>query len=251
MAPRTRSSKKGRKRPRKSTFQQSSSPRGAHHRGFDAIRRVWDDKATPAGTLRRRREMAKEGDAERLGPTPHHVLARRHATGSSQLLGLVRVPQNNPKAQCKKFRWFKPFDAMRWRGDYVAKFRYVPEDGVESFVKLRRDDQSRNSNGWLKTRLMDSDVLDVVKNVHPHLKIEVTRDTFNGSRRLRWSKGKSMMAGSSPKRLVDYQLEHTWYVEDDHVVVVFYGFLESGLNWRLMGLDFFMRLLGRRKLGRK
>ena len=248
----TRSSKKARKRPRKSTFQQSSSPRGAQHHSYDPIRRVWDDKVISAKAMRRRREKAKEGDAERLGPTPHHFLAHRHATGSGQLLGLVRVPSGSrAKAQCKKFRWHKPFDPLIWRKDYVAKFRYVPEDGVESFLKLSQDDQSSNSNAWLKTRLMDTDVLDVVKKVHPHLTIEVGRFSFNGGRRLRWSRGKSMMAGSSSKRLVDYHLDHTWYVEDDHLVVVFYGFLEPRLNRGLEGLDFFMRLLGRRKLGRK
>ena len=223
MAPRkTRNSKKSRSRANQG---KDSRPSGKRHHCYDADLRTWAPKKKLAAPI-----DSSELDLRR----DWHAYRTEHG----RLMSLVKLPTEDRVRKLKKFRYRKKFAAAWWRGSHIASFVYGPSCGTDAFLKMDTRKQIANTNGFLQSRLCESDVYDTVVKCHPHLKVN------DRGRRIRKSMGPTMRPSLKSVE-VNYDLDHTFYV-DDHgrIIVVFYGFLEESLNRAMRGYDYFMNLLG-------
>ena len=166
---------------------------------------------------------------------------RNFETGHGQMLRLVKI-RGGARA-CKRYRYAKKFSARAWRKNCVASFRYVPSTRtVAEFLRLDEQTRGRITSGFLKYRLAKADVLETVKQVHPHLDIDVDH-----ANRIRCSQGPSQRPSQSD--FVNYDVDHSVLLFHDResrevtIEVVFWGFLESSLNRAMQGWDHFARVL--------
>lgn len=104
---------------------------------------------------------------------------------------------------------------------------------MEVFRTFPRKQQSDMEVMFLRRRLCDFDLFELVKQTHPHLVVSISNDRHNA---IEVSQGKSMIPSQKAK-YVNYEVEHTAIVHSDYVEITFHGFCEHRLNQALRGYD--------------
>ena len=207
---------------------------GRAHAQYDRDARTWQPVRKSRATLNATAQ-SKVNEEWRL-----------YETGHGQLLRLVKI---RGARACKRYRYAKKFSARAWRKNCVASFRYVPSTRtIAEFLELDEDTQGSITSDFLKRRLAKADVLETVKQVHPHLDIDVGHRRSANDAFIRCSQGPSQRP-SQRGDFVNYDVEHSVLVFHDResrevtIEVVFWGFLESSLNGAMRGWDHFARVL--------